>query len=126
MVIALGIFLSQILCKDIVTGTCQSVAAHTAIVLMLISSLPRGTEPHDDIARTDVGIVDDILAFHSARDGRVNDDGTYQVTDICSFTTRGPDADTHAAQFRKQLVSAVDDSTDDLTGDQHFVATNGA
>ena len=93
---------------------------------MLIGGLTGGAKSYDDIAGANVGIVDDILAFHSARDGRVDDDGTYQVTDICSFTTRGPDADTHAAQFSKQFVGAIDNSTDNFTWDQHFVATNGA
>ena len=126
MVITFGIFLSQILCEDIVACTCQSIAAHAAIVLVLIGGLTGGAKSYDDIAGANVGIVDDILAFHSARDGRVDDDGTYQITDICSFTARGPDADTHAAQFSKQFISAVDNSTDDLAGNQHLIAADGA
>ena len=125
MVIALWIFLSQILCEDIVAGTCQSVAAHATIVLMLISSLPRGTETHNDITRTDVGIVDDILALHAASDSGVNDDGTYQIADICSFTTGCIYAYTHFTEFGQQFICSVDDGRNHFSWYKQLVTADG-
>ena len=74
---------------------------------------------------TDIGIVDDIAALHAAGDGRVHDDGAYQVAHIGCLTTCGIDADSHLTQLSQEFVGAVDDGGDDLTGNEFLVASDG-
>ena len=68
----------------------------------------------------------DTLALHAAGDRGVDNDGTHQVADISRLAACGPDADAHTAQFSKQFICAVDNSTDDLAGNQHLIAADGA
>ena len=66
MIETFWVFLSEILGENIVASRGESVAAHTAVVLFLVCSLTCRGKTYDNVARTDVGIVDDIAAFHSA------------------------------------------------------------
>ena len=72
-----GIFLSKILGKDIMSCTCQTIGTHTAIVFLLVCSLAGRTKTHDNVSRTDVCIVNDILSPHPAGYSRVNNNGAY-------------------------------------------------
>ncbi|CUQ60131.1 Uncharacterised protein [Segatella copri] len=110
MVVALRIVLCEILGEYIVAGRSKSVAAHTAVVLLLVSSLTCRRKTYDDIAWTDVGVVDDIAALHAAGNGRVNDDSTNQVAYVSSLTAGRIDADTHLTHLVEQVISTVDDS----------------
>ena len=109
MVITLGIFLCQVFCKHIMTGGGESVATHTTVVLLLVGSLSEGSQSYDAVARTDIGIIDYITAFHTTGDGGVNDDRAYQITHISCLTPRGIDADAHITHLLEQFVGAVDD-----------------
>ena len=126
MVKALGIFLCQILGKDIMTGAGQTVAAHTAIVMFLIGSLTGRAQTHNDITGTDVGIVYHVRALHAAGHSRVYDDRTHQVAHIGGLTTSGIDANTHLTHLSQQLVGTVDDGRDYLARHQHLVTADGA
>lgn len=125
MVKALGIFLSKILGEDIMTCGGQTIAAHTAIITLLIGCLSSAGESYDDIPRTNIGIVDNITAFHTAGDGRVDDDGADKVAHVCRLTTSRINANPHLTQFGKQLIRTVDDGRDDLTGHQHLITSDG-
>ena len=63
MIETFWVFLSEILGENIVASRGESVAAHTAVVLLLVCSLTCGGKTYDNVARTDVGIVDDIARF---------------------------------------------------------------
>ena len=125
VVVALRIVLSEILGEYIVAGRSQTVATHAAVVLLLVGSLTCRRETYDNIAWTDVGIVDDVAALHAAGYGRVNDDGTNQVAYVGSLTAGRIDSDTHLAHLVEQVVGTVDDSRDDLARDEHLVAADG-
>ena len=125
MIVALRIVLSEILGEYIVAGRGQTVATHTAVVLLLVSSLTGRRKTYDNIAWADVGIVDDIAALHAAGYGRVNDDGTNQVAYIGSLTAGRIDAYTHLAHLVEQVVGTIDDSRDHLARDEHLVAADG-
>ena len=125
MVIALGIFCGKVFGKDIMTGTRQTVAAHAAIIAVLVGSLTGGGEADDDITGTDVGIIDDILTLHTAGNGGVDDDRTYEVADISRLTASWPDADAHATELGEELIGAVDDGRDDFSRDKHLVTADG-
>ncbi len=125
MVVALRIVLCEILGEYIVAGRSQTVATHTAVVLLLVSSLTSRRKTYDHITRADVGIVDDVAALHAAGYGRVNDDGTNQVAYIGSLAAGRIDADTHLAHLVEQVVGTVDDSRDHLARDEHLVTADG-
>ena len=107
------------------TGTGQTVAAHTAVVFFFVSSLSATAQTDDHVARTDVRIVDHIAAFHTAGHGRVNDNGAHQVAYVGSFTAGCVDAYTHFSHFGQQLVGAVDDGADYFARNQHLVSSDG-
>ena len=69
------------------TSTCQSVRTHTAIVLFLVSSLSERSKTYDNVARTDVGIVDNVLALHTASHSRVDNDSAYKVANVGCLAT---------------------------------------
>jgi len=125
VVIALRIFLSQVLGEDIMPCGGQAVAAHATVVAVLVGSLPRRAKADDDITRADVGIVDDVAALHAAGDGAVNDDGAHQVAHVGRLSACRPDADAHRAQLLQQLVSTIDNGRDDLAGNEQLVAPDG-
>ena len=125
MVETFGIALCQVFSKDIVARRRESVAAHSAVVGGFVRSLSRRRESHDDVAGTDVGIVDDVASFHATSHRAIYNNRAHQVAHIGSFPAGCVDAHTHFAQLREQLVRAVDDGTDHLAGNEHFVAANG-
>ena len=126
MVIRLGVFPGKILGEDIMAGRSQAIRAHAAVVALLVGGLSCAGKTYNDVARADVGIVDNVSTLHAAGYRRVYDDGTYQVADICRFTSSGPDADAHVAQFVQQFVGTVDDGRDDLARYKHLVTADGA
>ena len=126
MVIALGVFLCQILGKHIMTGTGEAVAAHTSVVFLFVGGLSAAAQAHNHISGSDIGIVDDIAALHAAGDSAVHDDGAHQVAHIGRLATGAVDTDAHFAQFLHQLVGAIDDGAYHLTGNEHLVAADGA
>ena len=69
MVVRLGVFLGEIFGEDVVAGGGESIAPHTAVVLVLVGGLTEAGETDDDVARVDVGVVDDVGALHAAGDG---------------------------------------------------------
>ena len=77
-------------------GTRKPIAAHTSVVALLIGGLPRGTQSHDNVARLDVSVVNHIGTTHAACDGRVDNDGAYQVAHIGRLATSKRDADAHS------------------------------
>ena len=122
MIVGLGIFLRQILGENIMTSRSQTVGAHTTVVFLLVGGLSETCKTDDDIACSDIGIVDDIGALHSASDRGIDDDGACQVADISCLATCSIDTNTHLTQFGHQFVVAIDDGTNDFARDEHLVA----
>ena len=85
----------------------ETIGAHTTVVILFISGLTSGTETNDDIARTDVGIVDDIAALHSTGNGAVHYDGAHQIAHVGCLATGWPDADAHLTVFGEQLIGTL-------------------
>ena len=125
MVVGLGVLLGEVLAEDIVAGGGESVAAHATVVFVLVGGLTEAGEAHDDVARADVGVVDDIAALHAAGDGGIDDDGADEVAHVGRLAAGGIDADAHLAQLTQEFVGAVDDGADDFAGDEHLVAPDG-
>ena len=126
VVVGLGVLLCKIFAKDVMACAGQSVAAHTAVVLLFIGGLSAAAESHNDIAGANVGVVNDIAALHTAGYSAVHNDGAYQVAHIGGLAASAIDADAHASHFFHQLVGSVDDGADNLTGNEHLVAADGA
>ena len=105
-------------------GTCKTVATHTAIVFFFISSLSVRGQSYNNVTRANVGIIDNVRAFHAASHGRVNDNCAYQITDISSFATGSIYAYTHFAKFGQQFVRSVDDCRDHFSRNQEFVTSD--
>ena len=103
-------------------GGGQSVAAHAAVVLLLVSGLTTRGKAHYDIARADVCVVDDVASFHTASHRAIHDDGPHEVAHVGCLAARAVDANPHVTQLLHQLVRSVDDGRDDLTRDEHLVA----
>ena len=80
----------------------------------------------DDVARTNLRVVDDVAALHAAGHGAVYDDGAHQVAHVGRLAARGIDAHAHPAQFGQQFVRAVDDGRYDFARHQQLVAPDGA
>ena len=78
----LGVFLGQVVGEDIVARTGESVAAHAAVVGMLIGGLTEGGQSDDDVAGADACIVDHIGAAHAAGYGAVDNDRAHQIADV--------------------------------------------
>ena len=114
-VIAFRVFLRQIFGKYIVPCAGQAVAAHASVVFFLVGSLSAGGQSHDDISRSDIGIVDDIASFQTAGNGGVHHDGAYQIAQIGGLTACRIDTDSHVAHLLQQFVSTIDDGGDDLS-----------
>ena len=108
------------------TGTCKSVRTHTAIVLLLVCSLTERCQTYNNVTWTDVGIVDNVLALHTASHCRVNDNGTYEVANVGSLSAGSIYANTHSTQFGKQFVSTVDNGRDNLARYEHLVTSDSA
>ena len=125
MVVALGELLGQVFGEDIMASRGQAVAAHAAIVALLVGGLSRGTETHYDVARADVGVVDDVAPAHAAGHGRIDDDRPHEVADVGRLATCGPNTYPHLAHLSQQVVRAVDDGRDDFARDEHLVASDG-
>ena len=109
MVVALRELLCKIPGKDIMTCGGQSVAAHAAIVTGLVCRLSGRRKTDDHIARTDVCIVDYILAAHTASDCRIHDNRADKVAHIGCLAPRRIDADSHPAHISQELVGTIDD-----------------
>ena len=120
-----GVFFGQIFRKNIVTGRSQTVRAHSAVVTLFVSRLTCRTQSDNHVSRTDIGVVDDIAAFHTAGDRRIDDNRAHEVAHISRFTASGIDSDAHFAQFGQQFVGTVDDGGNDLAWNQQFVASDG-
>ena len=120
----LRIFLGKILCKNVMTSTCQSVTAHTAVIFLFVCSLPATAKTNDYIAWTNVCIVNDITSLHTASDCRIHDDSTNKVAHICSFTTCCINSDTHLAHFFKKFIRAIDNSRNHFAWNEHLVAAD--
>ena len=125
LVVAFGIFLGQVFGKHVVACRGETVGTHAAVVLRFVGGLAAGGEAHDDVAGTDIGVVDDVAALHAAGDGAVDDDGAHEVAYVGRFAPRGVNADAHVAHLLQKFVGAVDDGGDDLAGDEHLVAADG-
>ena len=106
------------------TSRSQPIAPHPAIVGGLIRGLPEGSQPDDDITSLNMSVVDDITALHAAGDRTIYDDRTYEVTDVSRLTTRSIDTNTLSTKLSKELLSTVDNRSDDLTRDEMLVAPN--
>ena len=106
--------------------TGETVAAHSAVVAILVGGLSERSQTHNYVARTDVGVVDHVAALHSACHGRIHDDGSYKVAHISSLSSCGVDAHSHLTHLGEQFVSAVDDGRNHFSGHQHLVAPDGA
>ena len=125
VVIALRIFLGIVFCEHIMTGRCQAVAAHAAVVLLFVCSLSKTCKSHYYIAWTNVGIVYHVAAFHTASNRRIYYYRACQVTNVSSLSACSIYAYSHFTHFGKQFVSAVDDGRDDLTWHEHLVPAYG-
>ena len=125
-VVGLGVFLRDVFGEDVVAGAGESVASHSAVVFSLVGRLAEGGEAYDDVARPDVGVVDDVGSAHTARDGAIDDDCADEVADVGRLAARGVDAHTHLSELCEELVGAVDDGADYFAGDEHLVAPDGA
>ena len=102
----------------------QPIAPHPSIVGGLIRGLPEGSQPNNDITSLNMSVVDDITALHAAGDRTIYDDRTYEVTDVSRLTTRSIDTNTLSTKLSKELLSTVDNRSDDLTRDEMLVAPN--
>ena len=126
MVECLRIFFCQILVEHVVASRCKSVAAHSTVVSVLVSGLSTRRESHDYVARSNVSIVYHVATFHSASHGRVNDDGSHEVSHVSRLSTSGINADAHVPHLSEQFVSPVDDGRDHLSRHEHFVSSYSA
>ena len=126
LVVALGIFLRKILIENIMAGRGQAITTHSTVVAGFVGSLSGRRKSHDDIARTDVGIINHIATFHAAGYGAVHNDGAHQIAHIGRFATGGINTHTHIAHLLQQLVGTVDDSRNHFAGNEHFVTPDGA
>ena len=117
-------FLCKVLCKHIVTGTGKTVTSHSSVVLLLVSCLTERCKTHDHVARTDIRVVDNIAALHTASHSRVNDDSTDEVSHIRSLATCRINAYAHLAEFSEKFVCSVDDCADHLTRNKELVTTD--
>ena len=124
-VVTLGVFLRQIFCKHVVAGACQSVAAHTAVVFLLVGGLTERCKAHNHVARADVGVVDDVGAAHTAGHSAVDNDGAHQVAHVRRLAARQHNVDTHVAHRLAELFGTVDNRRDNLARHQLFVAADG-
>ena len=124
LVVTFRIFFGQVFCEYIVTGTCQTVATHTAVIFFFVSSLSVRSQTYNHITRTDVCIVNYIGTFHTASYCTVHNDGTYQVANIGSLTTGSIYTYTHFTQFGQQFVCSVNDSRNDFARNQEFVTSD--
>ena len=106
------------------TSRSQPIAPHPPIVGGLIRGLPKGSQPNNDITSLNMSVVDDITALHTAGDRTIDDDRTYEVTDVSRLTTRGIDPNALSTKLSKELLCTIDDRSDDLTWDEMLVATN--
>ena len=105
-------------------GTGEPVAAHTAVILFLISGLSARGQTYNHISRTDIGIVNDIRTFHAASYRRVYDNGAYQIADVGSLTAGSIYAHTHFAEFGKQFVRSVDDGGNHFPRNKQLIASD--
>ena len=124
MVVALGIFLSQILSKNIMTSTRQTIRAHSAIIFFLVSGLPTTAQTYNNVAWTNIGIVDNIAALHSTRYRTVHNYRTNQVAHISRFTSGSINTYAHITHLLEKFVSTIYNSTYYLARNEHLVATN--
>ena len=125
VVVAHGEVLGVVLGEDIMAGRGKAVAAHAAVVLILVGGLAVGGEPHDDVTGVDVGIVNDVGTAHAGGDGGVDNDGADKVAHVGGFAAGEVDADTKVAHLLQELFGAVDDGADDLARDEVLVAADG-
>ena len=106
-------------------GRSKSVAAHATVVLFFVRSLPARRKSHNNIAGTDVGIVNYLAALHATGYGGINYDCAHQITHIGSFATRRINSYSHFAPFGEQLIGSVDDCSNNFARYKHFVSPNG-
>ena len=106
------------------TGGSQSIAAHTAIIFFFISGLSMRGKSHNDISRTDIGIVDNICTFHAACHCTVYDNSADEITYIGCFTSGGIYAYSHFTKFGQQFVCSVNDGGNYFSGDKQLVTSD--
>ena len=123
---AFGELLGVVFRKNVVACRGQAVAAHTAVIFGLVGGFAVGGKAYDDVAGTDMGVVDYIGAVHTGRDGAVDDDGAYQVAHVGCLAAGQGDAYAEVAHLLQELFGAVDDSADNLARNKALVAANGA
>ena len=125
VVVALGVVLCEVFGKYVVSCGGESVAAHTAVVALLVGGLACGRQSYDNVAWTDVCIVDYIGATHTACDGTIDDDGAHEIAYIGCLASCAIDADSHLTEFCHQFIGSVDDGRYDFAWDEHLVAPDG-
>ena len=125
LVECLGIFFSYVFGEYVVTSRGEAVAAHSAIIFLLVGSLTRRSKAHNYVTTLDVGVVDYVGAAHAASHCAIHDDGAHQVAHVGSFAACGDDVHAKFAQLGKQFLGAIDDGSDNLTGNKHLVASDG-
>ena len=109
MVVGLRVFLCEVFAEHVVAGRGKSVAAHAAVVFVLVCGLSEAGEADDDVAGADVGVVDNVTALHAASDGAIDDNGADEVAHVGRLAACAVDADAHLAQLGHELIRAVDD-----------------
>ena len=79
---------------------------------------------HNDISRTDIGIVDNICTFHAACHCTVYDNSADEITYIGCFTSGGIYAYSHFTKFGQQFVCSVNDGGNYFSGDKQLVTSD--
>ena len=91
-------------------GTSQTITSHASIVGRFVGGLSKGCKTHNNITRSNAGIINHITAFETAGHCRVYYNSTHQVTQIGGFTSGGINANSHITHLLKQFVGAIDNS----------------
>src|SRR5688500_20222424 len=111
--------------EDVVAGRGQSIAAHSPVVFIFVSSFAVRSEANDDISILDSRIVDNILFFHPAHHRAVDDDGADEVSKVRRFSTRANDVYAVVAQQLQEFLRSIDDGGDHFSGNEVFVPAVG-
>ena len=103
----------------------KPITAHTSIIGTLISSLSKRGQTDDDIACFNTRIVNHLATLDTGCYGRIHDDGTHQITYIGCFPTGRVDMYSILGKLCDKLLGTIDNSGNDLPGDELFVAAYG-
>ncbi len=107
------------------SSRCQAVAAHTPVVGVFVACPTEGSQAYYHIAGLDTRIVDYIRTFHTATQGRIDDDGTNQIAHIGRFTAGEPYADTKLTHFLQKFFRPFNNSRYYLAGNPVFIPSYG-